>query len=446
MAVTRPGLTDREILGWIRSRWVVAIAGIAAVATTGAFQYAFSAFAPLLQQHYKWSPVDTGLLFTLYIVLQSFAAIPGGFLVDRFGGRAVTIISAVLCFLGYLALALGPNYWLVAALWIIGAFGAGVIYIAAVTLANKWFPDRRGLVVGLTVAMYPWSGIPFAAMFLGIPKNAPFSTFFSAVLFTAIFALVVGIIMGIFMKAPPKGWLPPGWVPRKAVKRPSEHQYTFREAISTWQFWALQVSYLLIASAYLSGVSQMVSYARSFGFTEIVVLFSATLLAFMSGLSRIVLGWISDYFGRENTMILAFFLTGVLIFVTIYAGQTANIALFLLAVAIANFLAGAEFVLFPSIVAQYYGEVAAGANYGILRALGKGSGGIYGGALTALLIQAGGYPFAFTISGVLAVLSSLVVILVKLRPPIWRPKEVPATVKPTGTDPAGQGSSVQSTK
>ena len=34
-------------------------------------------------------------------------------------------------------------------LWCIGSFFAGFIYNTAVTTANKWFPDQRGLTAGL---------------------------------------------------------------------------------------------------------------------------------------------------------------------------------------------------------------------------------------------------------------------------------------------------------
>ncbi|MGB8873688.1 MAG: hypothetical protein WCC75_09870, partial [Desulfobaccales bacterium] len=50
----------------------------------------------------------------------------------------------------------------------------------------------------------------------------------------------------------------------------------------------------------------------------------------------------------------------------------------------------------------------------------KGSGGIYGGVLSAVLISAAGFPFTIGLSAVMAIVAGLLVIPLKSRPPVWR--------------------------
>ena len=64
------------------------------------------------------------------------------------------IIGAVLIFLGWVlsgTIATSP-FHLYIFYGVSAGTGAGIIYIATVANAIKWFPDRRGLAAGLTAA------------------------------------------------------------------------------------------------------------------------------------------------------------------------------------------------------------------------------------------------------------------------------------------------------
>ncbi|HTV27283.1 MAG TPA: hypothetical protein VMF32_05850, partial [Xanthobacteraceae bacterium] len=78
------------------------------------------------------------------------------------------------------------------------------------------------------------------------------------------------------------------------------------------------------------------------------------------------------------------------------------------------------FSLFPATIGQYFGEAAAGANYGILYAIAKGSGGVYGGVLSAILITQHGFPVAMGAAAAMAVCAGLLIIPLKNSPPVWR--------------------------
>jgi MFS transporter, OFA family, oxalate/formate antiporter len=411
--------TDRQILGY--SRYVVFVAAFLAMAVISPYEYAWSSMSGHIGGLYHWSHEQIGWMFTLFVIFESVGTLPGGILRDRFGPRWVTVIGGVVAGIGIYATSLGPSYALVLVLWCIGSFFAGFIYNTAVTTGNKWFPDKRGLITGLIAGAFAWGALPFIFPIRAIPKTAPDVVFFHVIYIMAAIIGGVSIVTSLFMKDPPAGWRPPGWTPpNKAVARPSLHQYTFSEALGTWQMWVLIVSFILISSAGLAGVSKIVRYSNSFHFTAAAATAAAGGLTISNGLGRVVLGGLSERIGRETAMIWTYILTGIFLFLTIFAGLTHSEGLFVATAILALFFWGPLFSLFPAIIGHYYGEVAAGSNYGILYAIAKGLGGVYGGVLSAFLITQHGFPFAMGVAGAMAIIAGLLILPLKSNPPIWR--------------------------
>jgi MFS transporter, OFA family, oxalate/formate antiporter len=409
--------TDKQILGY--SRYVVFIAAFLSMAVISPYEYAWSSMSGHIGGLYHWSHTQIGWMFTLFVIFESVGTLPGGILRDKFGPRWVTLIAGLIGGIGIFATSLGPNYTLVIILWCIGSFFAGFIYNTAVTTANKWFPDKRGVIAGLIAGAFSWGSLPFIFPIRAIPKTAPDTTFFHVIYLMALIIGGVSIVAALFMKDPPAGWRPAGWVPKPSVKRPSDHQYTLTEALGTWQMWALIISFILISSAGLAGVSKIVKYSNSFGFTAAAATAAAGGITIANGFGRVIIGSLSERIGRETAMIWSYILTGVFLFLTIIAGAAHSEILFVVAAILAIFFWGPLFSLFPATIGQYFGEAASGSNYGLLYAIAKGSGGIYGGVLSAVLITQHGYPFAMTVAAAMAIGAGLLIFPLKKSPPVW---------------------------
>ena len=81
---------------------------------------------------------------------------------------------------------------------------------------------------------------------------------------------------------------------------------------------------------------------------------------------------------------------------------------------LAIFFWASLFSLFPIAIGHYFGEASAGGNYGVLYAIAKGSGGLYGGILSTILISQHGFPFAITIAGVMAIVAGLILVCLSI--------------------------------
>ncbi|MFW6048057.1 MAG: OFA family MFS transporter [Candidatus Natronoplasma sp.] len=402
--------TDKQILGY--SRWIVLIAAFLAMALVSPYEYAWSSISPLIAESNNWSLDQMGLVFTLFVLFQSGASFPTGVLRDKYGPRLLTIMGSVLAGLGVFSLTFGHLPLLTISYGIIGSFGAGMIYSNAVNTGNKWFPDKRGLSTGLIAGAFSWGSIPFI---LWIRSYATVDNYQFILTSIAVMVGFLIIICGLLMKDPPDGWKPKSWSSGDSedISRPSTHQYTLKETVKTWQFWILYVSFFLISGAGLMTISKVVEYSQEVGFIPIIGTVAAAGLAVTNGAGRIVMGQISDRFGREITMLVSFVLTGVFLLII---AQTDNSLLFLMSVMTALFFWGPLFSLFPAITGHYYGEKNAAGNYGILYSA-KMAGGFYGGYVVAILMKEYGFRFTFMVGGLMAIVAGLLILLPKYKPP-----------------------------
>ncbi len=414
--------TDKQILGY--SRYVVFAAAFLAMAVISPYEYAWSSMSGHIGGLYHWSHDEIGWMFTLFVIFESLGTLPGGMLRDSFGPRWITAIAGLIAGLGIYATTLGPSYTFVLIVWCIGSFFAGFVYNTAVTTANKWFPDKRGLIAGFIAGAFSWGALPFIFPIRAIPKTAPDSEFFYVIYLMAAIIGGICIVAALFMKDPPTGWRPAGWTPTVTVARATDHQFTLSEALSTWQMWLLIASFILISSAGLAGVSKIVKYSNSFHFAAAAATAAAGGIAISNGVGRVAMGALSEYIGRETAMIWSYILTGVFLALTIVAGAIHSEALFVITAILAIFFWGPLFSLFPAMIGQYFGEVAAGANYGILYAIAKGSGGLYGGVLSAILITEHGYPVAMGAAAAMAVCAGLLIIPLRHNAPVWHGERI----------------------
>ena len=128
-------------------------------------------------------------------------------------------------------------------------------------------------------------------------------------------------------------------------------------------------------------------------------------------------------------MIGSFVLSGVLLIGSVAAGNAGSETLFIFTAISSIFFWAALFSLFPVAIGHYYGNVAAGANYGLLYAIAKGTGGVYGGILTSLLISNHGFSYSMRAAGILAIVAGVLIVPLKFFPVLWRGRE-PESLEP----------------
>lgn len=345
-------------------------------------QYVWTLFTGPLTDKLGVSLAQLQVTFSLLIILQTFFSPVQGYLVDRFG---IKKLIASGCLLSGLSWILASQASSLTALYlsygVVGGLGTGIVYVGIVGLMVRWFPDRRGLAAGAVAA-----GYGMGAMVTTFPiSNALASIGMENTLLIFGAALgVVGLLASQFLRQPPARVAEAAQVTQAVI------DVTPRKMLKTPVFWLMFLMFTLMSTSGLMVTSQMASFAKDFGMTKVMVFGMAalplalTIDRICNGLTRPLFGWISDRWGRENTMAFAFLFEGVAM--TLWLWTSDNPVLFVLLSGVVFLGWGEIFSLFPSTLTDTFGTQHATTNYGFLY-MAQGIGSIFGGPVAALLHQ-----------------------------------------------------------
>jgi OFA family oxalate/formate antiporter-like MFS transporter len=248
---------------------------------------------------------------------------------------------------------------------VVSGIGAGAIYATCVGNAVKWFPDRRGLAVGLTAAGFGAGAavtvIPIQIMIASIGYAATFFWF-------ALGQGAIVFVLAWFLRSPLQGEVPTG----SAVKvLQSKTSSTPGQMLESPVFWILYLMFILVSASGLMVAAQIALIAKDYGVAQSVVLFGATTLIvsgvidnLANGGARPFFGWVSDQIGREYTMAIAFGAGGIAYWLLGSAGTTPWT--FVICAALIFFTWGEIFSLFPSTCTDMFGPKYATTNTSLL--------------------------------------------------------------------------------
>ncbi len=387
------------------SRWWRVAGGLMMNLALGSL-YAWSVFVAPLEKEFGWKRTDTSMVFTYAVVVFAISFILAGRLQDRYGPFWVSITGGLLVSIGFFLCAYTSSLnYLYICFGVLGGIGNGFGYATPIPVMAKWFPDRRGLAVGLAVAGYGGGSAifgPLSNLYL-IPNFGWRSTF---MILGGIF-LVMTMIGSFLLKNPPAGYKPPGWTPAPAAKAAATtYDFSPGEVLQTPAFWFMLVAYALGTSAGLMVISQLVPFARSQGIPS-TALQTMTLLvgAIGNASGRIFSGWLSDTLGRLNTLRLMIAISAVAMPILYAVGS--NVTLLYVMVFVVYYCYGTQLSVNASTTSDFWGTKNAGINYGLLFTA-WGAAGIIGPRIGGKFFDKyHNYEYAFYTAAVLAAIALL---------------------------------------
>ncbi len=385
------------------TRWAQLICCILCMILIANLQYGWTLFVNPINKAHGWSIASIQLAFSIFIALETWLTPIHGWIVDslgeRRGAKLVVAAGGILVALGWIINAYAQSLEMLYLGAVVGGTGGGAVYATCVGQAVKWFPDRRGLAVGLTAA-----GYGAGAALTVVPIRAVIDTAgYEAAFFW--FGLVQGgivFILAWFLRAPDPGEMVGIGSPKVAQ---TARSYTPREALLTPVFWVLYVMFVMVSASGLMATAQIAPIAKDFNVGDVVILFGASALSVAlivdnvcNGGARPLFGWISDQIGREYTMAIAFGLGGIAYWLLGTLGHAPWA--FVVFAALIFLTWGEIFSLFPSTCTDTFGTKFATVNLSLLYTA-KGASAFLVPVANLIKSATGGWHLVFVLTAIM---------------------------------------------
>ena len=392
------------------SRWWRVVGGLSMNMALGTL-YGWSVFVVPLEKEFHWTRSQTSTAFTIAVTVFALSFILAGRLQDKLGPFWVSISGSVLVSLGFFLCAYTHTLsWLYVCFGIIGGLGNGFGYATPIPVMAKWFPDKRGLAVGLAVGGYGAGSAIFGPLSskVLIPDYGWRLTF---MILGAVF-LVMTLLGSFLLKNPRAGYSPSGWDPPATHVKSATQGFSPAQVLRTRTFYFMWMAYALGASAGLMVISQLVPFARSQGISsDLLATMTLVVAAVGNAGGRILSGWLSDILGRLNVLRLMIGISIVAMPSLYIAG--ANITILYVMVFVVYWCYGTQLSVNASTTSDFWGTKNAGINYGVLFTA-WGVAGIIGPYIGSQLFDKfQNYQAAFNTGAVLSIVALIFAMLAK---------------------------------
>ncbi len=390
------------------NRWLIVLGALLIQLCLGAI-YAWSVFRIPLQDRLGITPTQATLPFSFVLIFFAIATILGGRWQDRAGPTLVAIVGGLLLGFGMILSSFAKSLTaLVIFYGILSGVGIGLAYVCPISAGVKWFPDKRGLITGLSVA-----GFGAGALIVGplaralIDSVGVFNTF--RILGIAYFVLI--FLGALILRNPPAGYKPEGWNP-PATAASTRTDYTIGQMLGTGQFYLIWLMYFFGCASGLMIIGQTSPIGQELAkYTKETAAIGVSVLAIFNALGRIFWGRISDALGRMRTLFLMFLISGIAVLsYNIIAGFP---AWFWIGISLVGLCFGGYLALFPAVTADFYGTISIGVNYGMVFTA-YGVAGLLSNIFAPRVRElTGNYTFAFIVIGVLCLVGAVLTFFVK---------------------------------
>lgn len=349
-----------------RGRWFLLPLGMAILLCLGTV-YSWSIFRLPLEQHLGLSATASLLPYTLALLFYALLMPIAGFGLPHLGTRRVTVMGGLLVGLGYLLASLAKGLpLLVVGYGVLGGSGIGMTYGVPLLVAARWFPDRKGLAVGLTVVGFGLSPLVTAPL-----ANLWIQTYGVRVALRLMGLLLMTVILALagWMRLPPPDWRPP--TDSSGMQTNGVYPVTLwrsRSFYGLWLCYALGTFIGLSAIGIASPVGQEV-----IGITADLAAASVAWFAVGNGVSRPLFGWLSDRFPPRYVAMFSYALMFVaaLVMGSARAGQVGH---YLLAFSLFWFCLGGWLAMAPTVTLRFFHPDRYAQNYGwVFTAYGAGA-------------------------------------------------------------------------
>ncbi|MFP4105367.1 MAG: MFS transporter [Phycisphaerae bacterium] len=328
--------------------------------------YAWSALVPALQDTVDFSVAQTQIIFGCLFAVFTLSMVLSGKLLDRLGPRWIASIGAVLFGAGYvLASFSGGNFpVMLLGIGVLTGAGTGFGYVCPLTTCMRWFPNRRGLVTGVSMAGFGGGAVLLSALAEHLLSDG---------MHVLTFFRWIGLGYGLALLAAALVLRFPESV-KAVASRPASVAKTF--AADPFFFLCLLLGMFCGTFAGMLVIGNLKPIGLAAGVPAVQATAAISVFAAGNAAGRVTWGWLSD---RVDARLIPIKMTVLGVPIALLAWVSSS-AMFIIVSFAVGFGFGACFVVYAAQVASRYGLARVGGIYPVVF-LAYGLAGILGPSL-----------------------------------------------------------------
>jgi OFA family oxalate/formate antiporter-like MFS transporter len=363
--------------------------------------YTWSLFNQPLVNKFNWELSSVAITFSITSFALAFATLFAGKLQEKWGIRKLIALSGFILGLGLILTSQVSTLLMLYLLaGVIVGFADGTAYITSLSNLIKWFPNRKGLISGVSVSAYGLGSLVFKYINATLIDTVGISqTFFYWGIIVVIMVVGGSLLLreAIVVETP-----------INAENAENKRDYTVKEMLATKEVYFL---FIMFFTACMSGL-YLISIVKDIGvqlagLNVAAAANAVAMIAIFNTVGRLILGSLSDKVSRLKVIASTFFITAIAVLTLSFVQL--NYGVFFICVAAIAFCFGGNITVFPAIVGDFFGLKNHSKNYGIVYQ-GFGLGALAGSFIAAFL---GGFKPTFIVIGTLCVLSLIIAIFIK---------------------------------
>lgn len=357
--------------------------------------YAWSIFRVELEKLFPFSAAQMSLTFSIAVAFFCIGGFSAGRLIQRTSASVLLRISAALVLVGFCAIALMRAFEdaALAVLYIcygvVAAFGVGIAYNVGLGNIAPWFPKHIGLVSGILMMGFGFSGIVFSLI---LDVLCPIVGIFGIFVIFGI-GMALAIFAASFFVRRPKGA-----AGEKTGELPDEGSCTPRQMVSKLGFWIYFLWCVLNVASGLLIINSSANISIFYGGTASL----GMVISIFNGIGRPAAGWIADRVGKFSGMLMlntAIILSALALIATSFGGGR---ALMVLGLVIIGTSYGGGGSMTSKVVNADYGPKYYAANHSVMNMSGA-IAGFAGPYISGLLLDSAGGDYRPTFFMLLAI-------------------------------------------
>jgi OFA family oxalate/formate antiporter-like MFS transporter len=181
---------------FLGNRWLQLIAAVVGMVMIANLQYAWTLFTTPLVEQLRSSLTVIQYAFTLFIMFETFIQPAAGYLLDRFGSKLMFVIAGLFVGFGWSMMGQVNSVSGLYFSYALAGIGAGIIYGGCVSVAVRWFPDRRGMASGIIAGAFGLGSMPFVPVIERILESSGVTkAFLSTGMLQGILIIIVALIL-----------------------------------------------------------------------------------------------------------------------------------------------------------------------------------------------------------------------------------------------------------